>query len=106
MAASDPAAPEALEEARLCDDRLHALIGEACGNRFLREFHAGLLRRRLPYRDFRNSPGEAPAAELKAERLAMLDALLAGDREKSLQLLDDHLRRGRKAILEVTAQKK
>ena len=100
LAAADPEAPDALDFARSCDDRLHALIGDACENRFLREFHAGLLRRRLPYRDFRNSPGEVPAAELKQERLAILDALLAADRERAAVLLRDHLERGRAAVLE------
>ena len=40
------------------------------------------------------------AAELKAERLAILDALLAADRERAATLLRDHLERGRAAVLE------
>ena len=99
LAAADPEAPDAPDFARRCDDRLHELIGDACENRFIREFHAGLLRRRMPYRDFRNSRGEVPAAELKAERLAILDALLAGERPRALELLGEHFERGRLAVL-------
>ena len=104
LAAADPGAQDALETARTCDDRLHALIGAACANRFLREIHAGLLRRRLPYRDFRNSPGAVSAAELKAERLALLVALLSGERGRSLALLGEHLERGRAAVLNALAE--
>jgi len=97
-------ADDALETARAVDDRLHALVGDASDNRFLREFHARLLCRRLPYRDFRNSPGTGSAAELRRERLALLDALLSGDPDRACRVLEEHLEAGRRDVLAALKQ--
>ncbi|MPM51411.1 HTH-type transcriptional repressor RspR [bioreactor metagenome] len=104
LAAADPDAADALETARTVDDRLHRLVGDAADNRFLREFHARLLCRRLPYRDFRNSPGALSPAELRRERLALLDALLSGDSERACRALAEHLEAGRRDVLAAMRQ--
>ncbi len=96
---SDPAAADAFEITRQLDDRLHALVGDASDNRFLREIHARLLRQRLAYRDFRNSTGTATAAELRLERLALLDALLSGNADTAYKALEKHLEAGRTDVL-------
>ena len=73
----ESAAPE---ESLAVDEAMHRLVAEYCGNRFLREIILNLIRRSAPFRTMRTySTPEEP----KAERTALLAAMLEGDEEKS-----------------------
>jgi len=80
----ESAAPE---ESLAVDEAMHRLVAEYCGNRFLREIILNLIRRSAPFRTMRTySTPEEP----KAERTALLAAMLEGDEEKSARLLAEH----------------
>ncbi len=74
------------------DEKLHALLGEYCANRYIRTMAQQLLRQTMPYRNFRNYD-TAPAA-LASERLALIDAIIAGDFDKASGLLGAHIMQG------------
>lgn len=101
LAALDPAAPDALSDARRIDDALHNAVNQACRNRYWKEIHARLLKQRLPYRDLRNTGTESLAIRLKNERLSLLDEILSGDMERGAKALFEHLQSGKLEILKV-----
>ncbi len=80
---------EALPVSLAVDVRMHALIADYCGNRFLASTLHALVRRSAPYRTLRNyDNAEAP----QRERRELLMAMLARDAETSARLLGEHLR--------------
>lgn len=102
----DPAAADALEQARRIDDQLHNAINDSCSNRYWREIHSRLLKQRLPYRDIRNNGGTELAKQLKKERLLLLKALLSGDLPQGAAALREHLESGRRDVLNALIREK
>ena len=95
-----PESPEGWAEARKIDDALHCIINDASSNRYWRAIHKQLLQQRRPYRDIRNNGKIRHLSELKAERLALLEALLSGNLEQASTALRCHLEAGRHDALE------
>ena len=86
------------------DDRLHALIIEACPNRHLREVAGQMLLRTYPFRFWRTHSG-APVGAVSRERLAIVRAIRRGDRAAASRLLREHILRGREMILKNAARR-
>ncbi len=90
-----------VEDARRLDSRLHDLIAESCGNRFLAQ---ELGRLKLLFRAFRDVAWEWDKAnndshrfvEEAGEHLAIVDALLAGDAKQAARAMARHIRSGAK----------
>lgn len=92
---------EAIETARSLDSRLHDLIAESCGNRFLsRE----LGRLKMLIRSFRDvawhrRPTDSDPARFgkeAREHLAIVEALLAGNPRSAAVAMSRHIRSGAK----------
>lgn len=90
-----------VEQARSVDNRLHDLIANSCGNRFLanelnrlktlfRAFRDVAWTEREAHNDFRRLADEA------REHLAILEALRDGDRRGAARAMSRHLRGGMK----------
>jgi DNA-binding GntR family transcriptional regulator len=87
-----------VERARRLDSRLHDLIAESCGNRYLsRE----LGRLKLLFRTFRDVAWDRRAtkdmlrfSEEAREHLAIVEALLAGDAAAASRAMAAHIRSG------------
>jgi DNA-binding GntR family transcriptional regulator len=85
-----------VEQARAVDSRLHDLIAESCGNAFLAQ---ELSRLKMLFRAFRDVAWEKDEeradshrlAEEAREHLAIVDALLAGDRKESVRAMARHI---------------
>ena len=90
-----------IEEARRLDSRLHDLIAESCGNRFLAK---ELGRLKLLFRALRDVAWEWEQAncdrhrfaEEAREHLAIVEALLAGDARAASHAMARHIRAGAK----------
>jgi DNA-binding GntR family transcriptional regulator len=88
-----------IEEARVVDSRLHDLIAASCGNAFLRK---ELGRLKILFRGFRDvsyTRHEARndchrLAEEAGEHLAIVEALLAGDRKEGARAMARHIKSG------------
>lgn len=88
-----------IDNARMLDSRLHDLIAESCGNRFLSQ---ELSRLKLLFRSFRDvswdqrkTGRDLPRfAEESREHLAIVDALLAGDPTGAAKAMSRHIRSG------------
>jgi len=89
----------AINQARELDSRLHDLIADSCGNRFLsRE----LARMKLLFRSFRDvawdrrkdRPDLLRLPEEAREHLAIVEALLAGDTQTASRAMARHIRSG------------
>lgn len=96
---SQTAVKKAIETARTLDSRLHDLIAESCGNRFLsRE----LGRLKLLFRSFRDVSWDkrqtesdlARFAEEAREHLAIVEALLEADPKAASKAMSRHIRMG------------
>lgn len=91
--------PRFVRLAREVDSRMHDLIAGSCGNAFLRQ---ELGRLTLLFRAFRDagwardqSCNDYRRLELEAhEHLAIVDALIAGDRSAAVQAMNRHIRSG------------
>lgn len=88
-----------IEEARTVDSRLHDLIAASCGNAFLAN---ELSRLKTLFRAFRDVSWEHDGlrndyrrlAEESHEHLAIVNALLAGDRREAARVMSRHIRAG------------
>ncbi len=88
-----------IDEARSNDSRLHDLIAESCGNRFLCK---ELGRLKLLFRSFRDVSWDlrktesdlARFAEEAREHLAIVDALLASDKKAASKAMSNHIQSG------------
>jgi DNA-binding GntR family transcriptional regulator len=94
-------AAEFIEEARAVDSRLHDLIAQSCGNKFLaRE----LSRLKILFRGFRDVSylrheernDLRRLAEEAREHLAIVEGLLAGDGRAAAKAMAHHIRSGLK----------
>ena len=88
-----------IAKARDIDSRLHDLIAGSCGNAFLAK---ELNRLKTLFRAFRDAAWEYEdsqktfhrLAEEAGEHLAIVDALLAGDRRSAMRAMSRHVRSG------------
>jgi DNA-binding GntR family transcriptional regulator len=88
-----------VDTARRLDSRLHDLIAESCGNRFLAQ---EIGRLKLLFRAFRDASWEKRAAdqdfyrftEEADEHLLIVEALIAGDAKQASQAMARHIRAG------------
>jgi DNA-binding GntR family transcriptional regulator len=88
-----------ITEARAVDSRLHDLIAESCGNAFLAQ---ELGRMKFLFRAFRDVSWEREEArndyhrlaEEAGEHLAIVEALLAGDRKAAARAMARHILSG------------
>jgi DNA-binding GntR family transcriptional regulator len=89
----------AVERARVLDSRLHDLICTSCGNGFLGK---EITRLKTLFRAFRDLAWEHDAshndfrrlAEETGEHLEIVEALIAGDRQRAVKAMSDHIRSG------------
>jgi len=99
MAPTARTGPRFISRARELDSRLHDLIAAACGNTFLAK---ELNRLKILFRTFRDVSWEHDSlrrdyhrlAEESREHLAIVDALLAGDRRGAALAMSRHIRSG------------
>ncbi|HWB09170.1 MAG TPA: GntR family transcriptional regulator [Pirellulales bacterium] len=88
-----------VEKARQIDSRLHDLICSSCGNGFLAK---EITRLKTLFRAFRDLAWEHDTsqndfrrvAEETGEHLAIVEALLAGDRRRAVRAMSYHIRSG------------
>jgi DNA-binding GntR family transcriptional regulator len=88
-------------QARVLDNRLHDLIANSCGNRFLANELNRLKTLFRAFRDVSWSEHEARhdfrrLADEAHEHLAIVDALRAGDKVAAVKAMSRHLRGGLK----------
>lgn len=99
MQAAKRLGPTFVERARNLDSRLHDLIAQSCGNRFLagelerlkilfRALRDASWRRRVADRDYYRFAEEA------TEHLAVVEALIAGDARSASRAMSRHIRAG------------
>ena len=81
------------EDTLRADERMHELITEACKNSCLAEEIRGLQLRCRPYRIHRCFKAEDVRAAV-AERLRIIDAILAGDSGKAEEGMKEHFQCG------------
>ncbi len=88
-----------VDKARQFDSRLHDLIADSCGNRFLAK---EIGRLKLLFRAFRDAAWEQRLAnndyyrfgEEACEHLAIVEALIDGDTKRAAQAMARHIRAG------------
>ena len=73
------------------DGRMHQLIADYCGNRYLQTILSQLIRQSAPYRIYRNRGDCRTAAQ---ERLELIRSIRSGDTERAVRLLTTHIDRG------------
>ena len=88
LPAKDAAAMSAIVEN---DGKMHQLLADYCGNRYLQTILRQLLRLSAPYRIYRNRGDCRTAAK---ERIDLLKSLRKGDTERAVKLLEAHIDRG------------
>lgn len=101
LSGAQPRRGRYIEEARRLDSRLHDLIAESCGNRFLAK---ELGRLKLLFRALRDVAWEWEQAnrdqhrfmEEAREHLAIVEAMLAGDGRAASRAMTRHIRAGAK----------
>jgi DNA-binding GntR family transcriptional regulator len=94
-----PSAAQFIDEARAVDSRLHDLIANSCGNKFLA---LELSRLKILFRSFRDVSylrheernDLRRLAEEAREHLAIVEALLAGDGRGAARAMARHIRSG------------
>jgi len=97
-----PAKPDAAMSAIVeCDGKMHQLLADCCGNRYLRTILHQLLRQSAPYRIYRNRGDCAEAAE---ERIELIDSIRNGDTERAVKLLEAHIDRGADDLARAAAE--
>jgi DNA-binding GntR family transcriptional regulator len=100
IAVESRAEPRFIEEARAVDSRLHDLIANSCGNAFLAK---ELGRLKILFRAFRDAAWVHEQARndfrrlaVEAqEHLAIVEALMAGDRRLASRAMARHIRSGK-----------
>jgi DNA-binding GntR family transcriptional regulator len=98
-AISRRSAAQFLERARALDSRLHDLIASSCGNAFLaKELNRlkNLFRafRDMAYTHYKQRNDLRRLSEEALEHLAIVEAMLAGDRLAAARAMSHHIRRG------------
>ena len=88
LPAGNDAALSALVET---DGKMHQLLADYCGNRYLQTILRQLLRQSAPYRIYRNRGNCRTAAR---ERLELINSIKNGDTERAVKLLEAHIDRG------------
>ena len=73
------------------DGKMHQLLADYCGNRYLQTILRQLLRQSAPYRIYRNRGNCRTAAK---ERLELIKSIRNGDAERAVKLLEAHIDRG------------
>lgn len=73
------------------DGRMHQLLADYCGNRYLQAILHQLIRQSAPYRIYRNRGDCRTAA---GERLELIRSIQSGDTERAVKLLTTHIDRG------------
>lgn len=91
--------PRYIDEARALDSRLHDLVASSCGNTFLANELGRLKMLFRAFRDVSYTHHEAHRdyhrmADEAAEHLAVVEALLAGDRKEAARAMARHIRQG------------
>jgi DNA-binding GntR family transcriptional regulator len=99
MAAKSLPGTRFIEQARALDSRLHDLIAESCGNRFLAQELSRLKTLFRAFRDVSWQRDEARndyhrLAEESGEHLAIVEALLANDSKQAGRAMARHIRSG------------
>jgi len=72
-----------------CDEALHELIAEHCGNRHLAQVMRQMIKRTAAFRHFRNY--EQSTGDLTGERIRLVDAILAQNLPEATRQLRDHI---------------
>ncbi len=76
------------------DGQFHEMVADCCPNEYLSEILRRLIRQCAAFRQYRTlDGGESPEA-ITEERLGILNAVLAGNRNHACKLLRDHILRG------------
>jgi DNA-binding GntR family transcriptional regulator len=75
------------------DDILHSLIVEICPNELMKKMLLKLQQQCMPFRTFRSLNAEE-ISNVTSERVCILRALVAGDKEASVRLLKTHIQAG------------
>lgn len=101
LAGARPASARFIEQARNLDSRLHDLIADSCGNRFLANEMNRLKTLFRAFRDVSWTEHEARndfrrLAVEASEHLAIVEALQAGDRQAARQAMSRHIQGGLK----------
>lgn len=81
------------ENALEADRRMHAMIQDCCGNRYLSALIGQFLLKTAPYRNYRNYEN-AHLSDLIAERRAVLSAIRERNSAKAARLLEKHILSG------------
>src|SRR5260370_39895524 len=94
-----PSAGALIDEARTLDSRLHDSIAASCGNAFLAKELSRLKTLFRAFRDVSYIHHEAHndyrrLAEEAREHLAVVEALLAGDKKEAARAMQLHIRHG------------
>jgi DNA-binding GntR family transcriptional regulator len=94
-----PSAGAFIDQARALDSRLHDLIASSCGNAFLAKELTRLKTLFRAFRDVSYIHHEARndyrrLAEEAREHLAVVEALVAGDRKEASRAMAHHIRQG------------
>ena len=98
LPAQDAAAMSAIVEN---DGKMHQLLADYCGNRYLQTILRQLLRQSAPYRIYRNRGDCRTAAR---ERIELLKSLRKGDTERAAKLLEAHIDRGADDLARAVAE--
>lgn len=80
-----------LELSLQLDDQLHGMIVDICPNKLMKEMILKLQQQSNPLRIFRSLNAEE-ISNITAERIELINAIIAGDKIKSVELLKQHIR--------------
>ena len=83
------------------DGKMHQLLADYCGNRYLQTILRRLIGQSAPYRIYRNR-GDCRAAA--GERLELLESIRNGDAERAAKLLAAHIDRGADDLARAAAE--
>lgn len=98
LPAGSDAAMNAIVES---DGKMHQLLADYCGNRYLQTILRQLLRQSAPYRIYRNRGDCRSAAR---ERIELIKSLQNGDVERAVKLLAAHIDRGADDLARAAAE--
>jgi DNA-binding GntR family transcriptional regulator len=79
------------------DEKMHELIINSCPNHHLQEIVRQLIKRIQPLRSWRTF-GSDDIKIINAERLGIINALLAREKKKTIRLLGEHISQGSMTI--------
>ena len=75
------------------DEKMHELIIKSCPNHYLQDIVRQIIKRIQPLRSWRTI-GSNDIKAINAERLEIINALLAREKEKAIRLLGEHISQG------------